>query len=283
MESARPRLRRLFGFDDRCFDVALDHGVFDENSFLAGIESLPEAIAVVARAGPDAIQLAPGAAPLLQALPGRERPALVLRADTANVYGAPLPRTLFSELVGDPVEQALRLDAVCVVANLIQAPEQHDLHRQCVANVARLAGACARWGMPLMVEPLVMRPDAARGGYEVDGTLERIVPLVRQAFELGADVIKADPCDDLTRYREVVRVAGGTPVLARGGGRASDREILQRTATLISQGAAGIVYGRNVVQHRDPGRMTRALMALVHRGASAAEGLAILEGDDGPA
>jgi DhnA family fructose-bisphosphate aldolase class Ia len=51
----------------------------------------------------------------------------------------------------------------------------------------------------------------------------------------------------------------------------------------MAQGAAGIVYGRNVVQHRDPARMTRALMAVVHRGASGAEGLAILEGDDGAA
>jgi len=40
----------------------------------------------------------------------------------------------------------------------------------------------------------------------------------------------------------------------------------------MRQGAAGIVYGRNVVQHENPGAMTRALMAIVHDGVSAEEG-----------
>ena len=33
---------------------------------------------------------------------------------------------------------------------------------------------------------------------------------------------------------------------------------------LMTQGARGIVYGRNVIQHPNPGGMTRALMAVVH-------------------
>jgi DhnA family fructose-bisphosphate aldolase class Ia len=36
----------------------------------------------------------------------------------------------------------------------------------------------------------------------------------------------------------------------------------------MQQGASGIVYGRNVIQHRDPAAMTRALMAVVHDGAT---------------
>ena len=58
----------------------------------------------------------------------------------------------------------------------------------------------------------------------------------------------------------------------RGGGRVSDDEILRRTEAIMQQGAAGIVYGRNVVQHENPGAMTRALMAIVHDGVSAEEG-----------
>jgi DhnA family fructose-bisphosphate aldolase class Ia len=42
----------------------------------------------------------------------------------------------------------------------------------------------------------------------------------------------------------------------------------------MQQGAAGIVYGRNVVQHDDPAGMTRALMAIVHEGASSKKALA---------
>jgi DhnA family fructose-bisphosphate aldolase class Ia len=53
-----------------------------------------------------------------------------------------------------------------------------------------------------------------------------------------------------------------------------DDEILRRTEALVHQGAAGIVYGRNVIQHPNPVGMTRALMAVVHEGATADEALA---------
>jgi DhnA family fructose-bisphosphate aldolase class Ia len=42
---------------------------------------------------------------------------------------------------------------------------------------------------------------------------------------------------------------------------------------VLSAGAAGLVYGRNVHQHDDPKAMTRALAALVHEHATAEEAL----------
>jgi DhnA family fructose-bisphosphate aldolase class Ia len=75
----------------------------------------------------------------------------------------------------------------------------------------------------------------------------------------------------------VLEVAGAVPVLVRGGGRATDDEILRRTETVIRLGAAGIVYGRNVIQHERPAAMTRALMAVVHDGATAEDALAMID------
>lgn len=271
--SIQPRLNRLLAADGKCFDVAIDHGFFGEASFLPGIEDMPRAIETVVGANPDAVQLSPGLAPLLQAIPGKSKPSLVLRTDIANIYGAELPRALFSELISEPLEQALRLDAACVVVNLLMLPNQPELHRACVQNVLRLKPLCEKAGMPLMVEPLVMQDNSVRGGYMVDGDLEKIVTLVRQAVELGADIIKADPCDDVSQYHEVIRVAAGKPVLVRGGGRVSDGEILERTFQLMKQGAMGIVYGRNVIQHADPAAITKALMAVVHNGLNATEAL----------
>ena len=46
---------------------------------------------------------------------------------------------------------------------------------------------------------------------------------MRQAVELGADVIKADPTDDLSDYPSVIELTGGVPLLVRGGGRAATR------------------------------------------------------------
>lgn len=262
------RMNRLFGVSGNCFDVAIDHGMFNEKTFLGGIEDMHRAIRIVADAKPDAIQLPPGTAPILQAIKGKDRPALVLRTDIANVYGTPLPRALFSEVVDRPVEQGIVLDAACVVVNLLQLPDQPEIYHACVRNVNALKRECEIMGMPLMVEPLVMQ-DNSKGGYMVNGDIGQILPLVRQAVELGADIIKADPCDDVQEYHRVIEIAQGVPVLVRGGGKVSDREILVRTAELMKQGARGIVYGRNVIHNANPTAITRALMAVVHEGATA--------------
>ncbi len=265
--SILPRFNRLFAADGKCFDVAVDHGFFGERSFLSGIEAMPQVIATLVDAAPDAIQLSIGQAPLLQDLPGK-KPALVLRTDIANLYGKTLPRTLYSRMIHQPLEQAIRLDAACVVANLLMLPNQPEVWEQCVQNIMALKPECERYGMPLMVEPLVMQDNATAGGYMVDGDIDKILPLVRQAVELGADIIKADPCDNVSEYHRVIEVAAGKPVLVRGGGKVSDQEILQRTYELMQQGAKGIVYGRNVIQHANPAGMTRALMVVVHDGAT---------------
>ena len=72
---------------------------------------------------------------------------------------------------------------------------------------------------------------------------------MRQAVELGADVIKADPTDDdrrtTTAWCRRQRAAGARARRRQG----PDDELLRRTRTLMAQGASGIVYGRNVIQH----------------------------------
>lgn len=274
--NTKARLKRMFSEEGKCFDVAIDHGFFNEHSFLSSIEDMKQAVETVVQANPDCIQLSVGQAKHLQDIPGKYKPGLVLRTDAANIYGVRLPRFLFSEIIDNAIEHAVRLDAVAVCVNLLLIPDQPELHNQCVKNVLKLKSDAERYGMVLMVEPLVMLPNEVKGGYMVDGDINKIMPLVRQAVELGADVIKADPCDNIDEYHRVIEVASGVPVLVRGGGRASDEEILNRTVRLMGQGASGIVYGRNVIQHPAPAGMTKALMQVVHKGVSAEMALAIL-------
>jgi fructose-bisphosphate aldolase, class I len=273
---AKPRIHRLFAADGKCFDVAIDHGFFNEFGFLAGIENMRSAIQTVLTAGPDAVQLTVGQARLLQSIPAKQKPALVLRTDVANVYGKTLPSYLFSKIIDEPVKQALRLDAACLCVNLFLLPGQPGVHSDCIENICVLTPVADEYGIPLMIEPLVMQENQKGGGYLVDGNPEKIMGLVRQAVELGADIIKADPCSDITEYHRVVEVAGDVPILVRGGGKASDVEIVERTVELMRQGARGIVYGRNVIQHKTPAAMTRALMSIVHEAADAKTALNIL-------
>ena len=271
------RLNRLFNArSNRCFDVAVDHGFFNQPGFLTGIEDIRATIRTLVDAAPDAIQLTAGQARHLQSIPGHQKPRLVLRVDVANVYGKELPAARYSSMIEEAMLQAVRLDAACVCVNLFQIPGAPDMTERCIENIHRLKVQSEHYAMPMMVEPLVFRPNAEAGGYQVDGDETKIVHLVRQAAELGADVLKADPTDDVSRYHKVIEAAGGVPVLVRGGGKVSDREILERTTGLLAQGASGIVYGRNIIQHSNPAGIVRALMAMVHDGANVEQALGLI-------
>lgn len=274
------RLNRLFNEKSgKCFDVALDHGFFNELSFLGGIENIEKSVKILIDADPDAIQLTVGQAHHLQSVAGKRKPALVLRTDVANVYGLELQSVLYSRMIEEPVLQAIRLDATCVVVNLFRIPGAPEVTDQCIQNILKLKPMCDHYAMPLMIEPLIFRPNSEAGGYMVDGNINLIMPLVRQAVELGADLIKADPTDNVEDYHKIVEIAGSVPVLVRGGGRAEDEELLERTYGLMKQGVKGIVYGRNVVQHANPGGMTRALMAIVHDNAKPKDVLSWVKGN----
>lgn len=276
------RLNRFFNSNSgRVLDVAIDHGFFGQRSFLEGTENIARAIDVLVEAAPDAIQLTPGQSRLLQARPGREKPALVMRTDIANVYGVPLDGHLYSHHFEDAVERAVRLDAAVVVANLMQLPGRPEIREANIKSIMALKGVSERYGMPLMVEPLVMRDNSENGAYQVDGDVAKIETLARQAVELGADLIKADFSSDAHEYHRVIEMAGDIPVLVRGGGRASDRDLLERTRVVLDQGAKGLVYGRNIVQHRNPAGITRALMAMLHHGADVESALAMIDAEEG--
>jgi len=263
------RLQRLFR-NGGCLDIAIDHGVCNEPSFLDGLEDMPGVVDTLVQAQPDALQMNFGQADLLQRRPGRSKPALVMRLDMGNPYNVTVHRVMWALLQNkkDPVLPAVQMDASCVVVNLFMLPNEPDLFRQCVENISIVRARCDKYGMPLMIEPLVMRPHSEKGGYMVDGDTEKIVTLVRLAREMGADIVKADPTDDTSMFHRVVEAAR-CPVLVRGGGREDLKQVFARSRELLNQGAVGMVYGRNVYQHKNPGAVVRALMAMIHDGVSA--------------
>ncbi|MFN7168920.1 MAG: class I fructose-bisphosphate aldolase [Pannonibacter sp.] len=269
--SNKARMNRLFR-NGGCLDVAIDHGVCNEPSFLVGLEDMAGVMDTLIKAGPDAIQCAYGQADLLQRRPERDKPALVMRIDMGNPYNAQRHRVMWSMLQNrhEPIIGALEMDAACVVVNLFMLPDEPELFRQCVENISRVRADCQKYGMPLMIEPLVMLPNDVRGGYQVDGDVEKIVPLVRLASEMGADIIKADPTENPDDFHRVIEAAR-VPVLVRGGGKEDLKVVLAKSAALMRQGAQGMVYGRNIYQHANPKAVVSALMAIIHQGADGEE------------
>lgn len=271
-DSKKVRLNRMFNTSGKCLNVAIDHGVFNEGSFLNGLENIPRVVNQLVEAGPDAIQMNIGQCDVLQNFPGKHKPALVMRVGVGNPYN-PTPHDVMYNILQDennPILGALKMDAACVITNLLLLPGEPDLHLQTVRNIGMLRTECDKYSMPMMIEPLAMKNNDVRGGYQSDGNKESMIPLVRQARELGADIIKADPTDHPEDYHEVIEVAR-CPVLVRGGGKADLRTVFAKSYAFLQQGVKGFVYGRNVYQHSNPVLVTRALMAMLHNDATAEE------------
>ncbi|TKI06500.1 class I fructose-bisphosphate aldolase [Martelella alba] len=268
------RMNRLFQ-QGKCLDVAIDHGIANEADFLLGLEDIAGVMRNLIAAQPNAIQVNYGQADLLQQETG-PKPALVMRADVGNAYNAVRHREMWAILHNpdEPILAALQMDAAAVVVNLYQIPDEPGIFRMCIENIGRLRQACDRYAMPLMIEPLVMAPAGQGAAYGSLGDVGKIVPLVRLARELGADIIKADPTDNVADFHRVVEMAR-CPTLVRGGGKGELGAVLQKSADLMAQGASGMVYGRNVYQHANPSRVVKALMAIIHQGASGPEALAL--------
>ncbi|WAT01854.1 class I fructose-bisphosphate aldolase [Rouxiella chamberiensis] len=274
--SHKVRLNRLFN-NGKCLDVAIDHGIANEPDFLIGLEDIAGVMNSLIAARPDAIQVNYGQADLLQEQT-QNKPALVLRTDVGNAYNAARHREMWAVLHNpdEPLLAALQMDAAAVVVNLYMIPDEPGIFRQCVENIGRLRHACEKYAMPLMIEPLVMAPAGQGAAYGSLGDVGKIVPLVRLARELGADIIKADPTDHVEDFHRVVEAAR-CPTLVRGGGKGELSAVLDKTAALMAQGASGMVYGRNVYQHSNPSQVVRALMAIIHQGVSGRDALEIYQ------
>lgn len=267
----KARMNRLFN-NGGCLDVAIDHGVCNEPSFMIGLENMPAVMDTLINAKPDAIQCAYGQADLLQMRPEKDKPALVMRIDMGNPYNDQRHKVMWSMLQNaeEPIIGAMQMDAAAVVVNLFMLPDEPELFRQCIDNISRVRASCEKYGMPLMIEPLVMLPNSVRGGYQVDGDANKIVTLTRLASEMGADIIKADPTTNPEDFHRVVEAAR-VPVLVRGGGKEDLKVVLAKSAAIIAQGAKGMVYGRNIYQHDNPSAVVAALMAIIHSGADGDE------------
>jgi class I fructose-bisphosphate aldolase len=248
------------------------------SSFLNGLEDIEGVVKALVAAAPDAIQMNYGQADLLQDVPGKHKPALVMRIDMGNPYNCIRHSHMWAALQNEaePLIGALQMDAACVVVNLFMLPDEPELFKQCIQNISRVRSDCDRYGMPLMIEPLVMQPVTEHGGYMVDGDCEKIVTLTRLAREMGADIIKADPTTNAKDFHKVVEAAR-CPVLVRGGGKEDLRIVFEKSAALMKQGAMGMVYGRNIYQHANPSAVVRGLMAIIHDDASGAEAYALYE------
>ncbi len=175
------------------------------------------------------------------------------------------------------VERAIKYgaDAVSIHVNL-----GADYEAEMLKDFGATALKCEEWGMPL-VAMVYTRGAKIEDEYDVSV----VKHAARVAAEVGADIVKVNYTGSADTFRQVVEGCGGDRpdgikvVIAGGEKLESDRDILEMVDGAMKAGGAGVSIGRNAFQHDHPEKITAAIAAMVHRGASIQEALQILEGE----
>jgi len=260
-----PRLNRLFGPDGRAAVAAFDHGLFGEPAWLPPSRDIDGIVRTHATTGLDAMLLPAGPARILQSIPGAEKPSLIMRADVTDSYRVERPSSQYSHPLADAAVRAIRLDAACIIGTIITYPGDAHLYETSLRAVDSLRAESEPYGLPLMVEVVALTE--TDGTPKVNSDTEAIAALVRQAMEVGADIVKTEPPAPAGEIVDLVAAVGDVPIFIGSGARAPDEEIRERTRLLLAGGARGIQYGRNILAADDQVEMSRTLVSMVHGSA----------------
>jgi class I fructose-bisphosphate aldolase len=255
----RIRLARLFSGADRAVIVAIDHGLYFGP--LPGLYNLNNAIQNLDEA--DGILLSAGMAVQCgDFFARRGAPAMVVRLNWATNYMAQWGYDHSHSVHLLHAQEALRLGADIVIASLtLKGPQMAE-----DANNVRVFAQYVRekhdTGVPLICEVYPIGGDEA----SPEELQDQVAIGCRMAAELGADMVK-------TFYtgKDFEKIAAATPIpiLALGSVKKPHAiDALRVAAEAVDHGARGVVFGRNVVQARDPQRLLGALKEVVKVGVS---------------
>ncbi len=257
------RLERIIDRrDGRTIIVPMDHGV--SSGPIAGLENMAKAIDAVVNGGANAVLLHKGIVGLGHRGYGKDVGLIIHLSASTSLAPDPNAKRLVTT-----VEQAVKMgaDAVSVHVNVGAETEA-----EMIQDLGMVSEVAEEWGVPLLA---MMYPR----GHDIDDPYDvEVVKLAaRIGVELGADIIKTNYTGDPDTFREVVRGAGGVPVVVAGGEKAKDvRGVLKTVKDSLDAGGAGVAMGRNIFQADDPTKMVAAVNAIVHEGKDVEEAMKLL-------
>lgn len=195
----------------------------------------------------------------------KDAPARVLTADYPLLSTIPGHNdgATHNVLTGS-IEFVLREDMEAVKIILLWGLErEQQLHN--IKLLADLGEQCDRWGIPLMVEPMLW-------GHGIGADRKKDPVLIehaaRIALETGADILKIPYTGEKSSFADLIR-RFRVPVMVLGGPKMeSVRDVLTVARESIDAGAVSVVFGRNVWQNPAMDKIIQALQDIVHQGAT---------------
>jgi len=202
----------------------------------------------------------------------RNSPAVIVRTNWNTIHCEPWEYQESNIVQSLSVESAVAMGADIVLASLVlqTGSEAHDAEN--VSVFAKCVEETYRLGIPMIGEVFPV------GGLRAhpDEFHDYIKKMCRIVCELGADAIKTFYTGE--RFAEVTDGVP-IPVFALGAEKFENEvDALQLAQKAVAGGARGVVFGRNVVQAKNPAQFLRGLKDVVQgredpAGAAAKYGL----------
>jgi DhnA family fructose-bisphosphate aldolase class Ia len=243
------RIKRILREDGRVLVIAMDHGMI---GITEGIEEIREVVKKVIEGGADAILVNLGIIKKIAEL-ASGKVAIILTIPYNPKY----------------VELAARIGVDAVKTTYLGSiPLSEEKYNQ----FSTIGRACEEWNMPWMAE-VVPIDEKGKTIYDVSA----IKKAARIGAELGGDIIKTAYAGTVEEYKDVVETCP-VPIVVMGGPKMeNDKDVLQMVKNSIEAGAIGGAIGRNIWQHKDPTKMTKAITSIIHKNISIEEALKLLK------
>jgi DhnA family fructose-bisphosphate aldolase class Ia len=248
------RLARLFSEGKNVVVVAVDHGLY-----FGPLPGMIKLAAVIDRvSGADAILMSPGMPSHCSSVfSKRGAPQLIIRLNWAPNYAAQWHYKHSHSVTMVSTAEAVAQGADLVIGSLtMKNPDEAEDARN-VEIFSRCVSEKRALGIPLVGEFYPTGGDDR----QPEDLHDEIFIGCRMIAELGADLVKTFYTGK--RFSEVID-ASPVPVLALGAKKLpKESDALQLAAEAVNAGARGIVFGRNVIQSKDPARLLDALKEVV--------------------
>ncbi len=232
--------------------IPIDHGVSDYP--VQGLENLESLIRELSQANADAIVAQKGVVSRFGHL---HQGHMVAHLSVSTRHAG--DDSTNKILVGT-VEESTRRGAagVSVQVNMGSLNEAAMIER-----LGIVSNDCHRLNVPLLG---MIYPRGENLNIMPDDDTKAISHAARLAFEMGCDVVKTQWTGDASSFAKVCKSVPIPVLIAGGPSGASIEETLSIVYQAIRAGGAGVCMGRQVFSNDHPGKVVKALRAIVHDG-----------------
>ncbi|MFP3137166.1 MAG: 2-amino-3,7-dideoxy-D-threo-hept-6-ulosonate synthase [Nitrososphaeria archaeon] len=226
--------------------VPMDHGI--SSGPIAGIDRIYTVLREVSEGGATCAVLNKG---ILKAMPESPGLGILMHASASTSLGPDPNHKVRSAGVAEAVR--LGADGISVHVN-IGARDEPEMLR----DLGALSDEADEWGMPLLA---MMYPRGENIRNPSDPSV--IAHVARVGAEMGADIVKCNYTGDKGSFSALTRSVPVPVVIAGGPKMDTDVDVLRLVRDAMDSGAAGVAFGRNVFQHRNPRAITRAIAEII--------------------